>query len=466
MKQALLPLVLGALLLGASQSTAQLIKLELINGSFTNPVDLVFDHENKLYVVQRRAIVRVLEPDGTLSPDVFFDIDDRVQSGSERGLLGLVFHPEYPDSNYLYVNYTNNSGNTVISRFTVDVEGREADPDSEKVLLTQDQPFGNHNAGDLNFGPDGMLYFGLGDGGSAGDPVNAGQRGDTYLGKMIRIDVDQGDPYTILDDNPFLDDPEILDEIWALGLRNPWRFSFDRATGDMWIADVGQNELEEVNRQLANSNGGENYGWRCYEASSEYNTDGCGPISAYTFPVWEYEHGSTGGCSVTGGFVYRGSKIPELVGKYIYADYCSGRIWALSEDGGVWSNEELLDTDNEISTFGENQDGELFLADLDGRIYSIEPTQATRVEGELHFKELSLAPNPAHDRVLLQMQVEQHGNYQFRLLNLDGRILRSWDEQVTGTYSKSLSLKDLPKGVYILRIQRDKREHSLRIVKM
>jgi len=465
MKQAFLPLILIALLWGANPGTAQLIELELIDGSFDTPVDLVFDHENNMYVVQRQGIVRVLSPDGTLSPDVFFDIDGRVQSGSERGLLGMVFHPEYPDSNYLYVNYTNNDGNTVISRFAVDVEGREADPGSESILLTQDQPFANHNAGDLNFGPDGLLYFGLGDGGSGGDPVDAGQRGDTYLGKMIRIDVDQGAPYTVPADNPFLNDPEVLDEIWALGLRNPWRFSFDRATGDMWIADVGQNELEEVNRQPADSDGGENYGWRCYEASSEFNTDGCGPASTYTFPVWEYEHGPNG-CSVTGGYVYRGSKIPELEGKYIYADYCSGRIWALSNDGGVWSSEELLDTDSQIGTFGENQDGELFLASLNGRIYSIEPTQINGVQGELAFQRLSLAPNPTPDQVLLQMQVEQNGNYQFRLLNPDGRILRSWDEQVNDTYSKSISLKDLPKGIYLLRIQMENRERSLRIVKM
>lgn len=201
------------------------------------------------------------------------------------------------------------------------------DPDSEVILLTANQPFANHNGGDVHFGPDGYLYTGLGDGGSGGDPQNYSQTPTSLLGKMLRIDVNSGTPYAIPPTNPFVGSTAVANEIWALGLRNPWRFSFDRLTGDLWIGDVGQNEWEEVDFQPASSAGGENYGWRCYEGNAPYNTTGCGAVGNYVAPVAVYANTSSLGCSITGGYVYRGSQYPDLYGYYLYTDYCSGRIW-------------------------------------------------------------------------------------------------------------------------------------------
>jgi hypothetical protein len=298
----------------------------------------------------------------------FLNIQSRVNSASnERGLLGLVFHPNFAQNGYFYVNYTNTAGNTRVSRFNVSAaDANVADPDSELLLLSVSQPFSNHNAGDLNFGPDGYLYFGLGDGGSGGDPQNYSQNRQSYLGKMIRIDVNSGSPYSVPPTNPFVNDASTLDEIWAVGLRNPWKFSFDRLTGDMWIGDVGQNAWEEIDFQPAASTGGENYGWRCYEGNATYNTSGCQGAAAYKFPVHVFANSFNSGCSVTGGFVYRGSEFPDLYGHYLYTDYCAGKIWSLTPNGsGGWTNRQLLQgATNQYVSFGENQNGEMFLASL------------------------------------------------------------------------------------------------------
>jgi len=312
-----------------------------------------------------------------LSPP-FLDIDSRINSGgNERGLLGLAFHPDYENNGYFYVNYTGLDGSTRISRFSVGNEPDIADPNSELILMTIAQPGSNHNGGDLNFGQDGYLYCGLGDGGGSDDEYNNGQNRQSLLGKIIRIDVDNPSPnlnYGIPADNPFVNDASTLDEIWALGLRNPWRFSFDRETGDMWIADVGQDDWEEIDFQLATSSGGENYGWRCYEGNVPFNTGGCANASTFTLPIHTYPNSSSTGCSVTGGFVYRGTTQAMLHGKYIYADFCSGRFWSLSPDGaGAWVNEDLGNfADGEFSTFGEDNNGELYVAAVDqGQIYRI-----------------------------------------------------------------------------------------------
>ncbi|MEO1435270.1 MAG: PQQ-dependent sugar dehydrogenase, partial [Bacteroidota bacterium] len=279
-----------------------------------------------------------------------------------------------PNTPYFFVNYINNAGSSVVARYEVDpATPNVADVNSELILMTVSQPFSNHNGGDLNFGPDGYLYIGLGDGGSFNDPGNRSQNPLTLLGKTLRIDVDNGMPYGIPADNPFVGDASTLDEIWHLGLRNPWRFSFDPLTGDMWIGDVGQDAKEEVNFQPANSPGGENYGWRCYEADNAYILGGCADIGTYTFPVLAIPHGSLG-CSITGGFVYRGSDNPGLYGRYIYTDFCSGRISSIRPtDDGDWINEELLNgTDFEYSTFGLDSNNELYLAGINsGNIWKV-----------------------------------------------------------------------------------------------
>ncbi len=337
----------------------------------------------RLFIVEQPGIIKILK-DEVILPDPFLDITARVSFGGERGLLGLAFHPDYDNNDYFYLNYTNNSGNTVISRFDVTGDPDIADDASEFILLTISQPFSNHNGGMIAFGPfDGYLYIGMGDGGSGGDPGNRAQNDGLLLGKMLRIDVDGDDPYGIPPDNPFFGPGDPLDEIWAKGLRNPWRFAFDRLTGDLYIGDVGQNAWEEIDYQPGSSPGGENYGWRLMEGNHCYNpSNDCDP-GGLTYPIYEYSHGgSPFRCSVTGGYVYRGSAIPDLQGRYFFADYCSDQIWSFLYDGNNVT--ELIDrtleldpgdglTINDISSFGEDAAGELYIVDLGGEVFKIVP---------------------------------------------------------------------------------------------
>lgn len=356
------------------------IELDPFASGLSLPVAITNAGDSRLFVVEKNGTIRIITEDGQVLPTPYLDIDARVNSvANERGLLGLAFHPDYANNGYFFVNYTNSGGATVVSRFSVSQNDQnQGDPDSELILLTIAQPFSNHNGGGVVFGPDNMLYIGTGDGGSGGDPENSGQTRITLLGKMLRINPNvEGDdpPYFIPADNPFAEDDFTLDEIWALGLRNPWRYSFDRETGDLWIADVGQNAWEEINLQPADSEGGENYGWRCYEGFAAFNFSGDCNMLAQTEPIWTYAHGG-GFCraSITGGFVYRGSAFPGLVGYYIYADYCTGKIWSLISDGeGGWTNTELTDFNNsEITAFGEDINGELYMAAIgQGRVYRI-----------------------------------------------------------------------------------------------
>lgn len=375
-------LTLSFFLLLCSLNAQELQLVEFADG-FSSPTDIAHAGDDRLFITERDGTVRILNADGS-SGGTFLDIDDMVTScggGCEIGLLGLAFHPDFANNGFFYVNYTAvGGGDTHVSRFSVSPNNpNAADPDSEVVLLDIEQPYGNHNGGCIKFGPDGYLYIGMGDGGSGGDPQAFSQNRQSLLGKMLRIDVDNGSPYAIPADNPFAETDETLDEIWAIGVRNPWRFSFDRETGDMWIADVGQNAFEEVDFEPAGSPGGVNYGWRCREGFADFNMSNCPPVSQLTDPVHVYEtsSGFGQGCSITGGFVYRGCEFPEFYGKYIYGDYCSSRIWALTNNGdGTFTNEELLNYDNnEISAFGEDVNGELYMAALgEGRIYRVTET--------------------------------------------------------------------------------------------
>lgn len=353
------------------------IELEPWVSGISIPTAITHAGDERLFVAEKGGRVRIVQPDGTLEPDAFLDIRDRVRSsGSEQGLLGLAFHPEYAINGYCYVNYTRNDGATVVSRFTrTPGDPTTASPASELILLVIPQPFTNHNGGDMHFGPDGYLYISTGDGGSGGDPQDNGQERMTLLGKMLRIDVNSGPPYGIPGDNPFVNDPNTLDEIWALGLRNPWRFSFDRLTGDMWIGDVGQGAWEEIDREPAGSRGGLNYGWRCFEGNVPFNTSGCGDPSEYTFPVHVYPNSRFGsGCSVTGGYVYRGTKYQAMYGDYLYTDFCSGKFWVLTRQAdSSYVNREVGDFQaNEFGALGEDINGELYAAALSsGRIFRI-----------------------------------------------------------------------------------------------
>ncbi len=346
------------------------IALEEVVLGLEMPVGLAHagDGSRRLFVLEKRGRVRILA-DGKLLAAPFLDLTDRVGSSAyEQGLLGIAFHPDYAQNGYVFVNYTNLNGDTVVARFSVTDDPNVADPTSEVRVLWIDQPASNHNGGHLVFGPDGYLYVGMGDGGGAGDRYGNGQNGQTLLAKILRLDVDEL-PYTIPSDNPFVGDPNMVDEAWAYGLRNPWRFSFDRETGDLYIADVGQNLFEEVNFQPAGSGGGQNYGWPIMEGLYCYAAEECDP-RGLTLPVAQYDHDE--GCSITGGYVYRGQDFPSLRGIYFFGDFCSGIIWGMMRDEqGRWQVTRLLDSDLMISTFGEDEAGELYVADINGGVYRI-----------------------------------------------------------------------------------------------
>jgi glucose/arabinose dehydrogenase len=341
------------------------------------------DGSGRAFIVEQIGRILILQ-DGQVRAQPFLDIADRIVRGGECGLLGLAFPPGYETKGYFYVHYTHNprgdsdvcmSGVPLVSRvsrfYVSEDDPDRADPDSEEVLLTVPQPDISHNGGHIAFGPrDRYLYIALGDGGFEGDPDNRAQDRQVMHGKLLRIDVESGvTPYAIPPANPFVRDPNTLSEIWALGLRNPWRFSFDRLTGDLYIGDVGQVQREEINLQRANSRGGQNYGWRCYEGSLPYNQTDCDPTEQYTFPILEYTH-TQNNCSVTGGYVYRGQSYPRMQGIYYFGDFCSGRIWGARPTGTGWETVELLRaSDPQISrflipSFGEDEEGNLYVMHL------------------------------------------------------------------------------------------------------
>jgi glucose/arabinose dehydrogenase len=348
------------------------VGLEEVASGFDQPLFVTTPPEDadRLFVVEQGGTIQVVA-DGEIAAEPFLDIVEQVGSeGSEQGLLGLAFAPDYAESGLFYVNYTDLDGNTVVSRFTVGDDPNVADLESEEVILQQDQPRANHNGGVLAFGPDGYLYIGLGDGGGQGDPNGNGQNLSTWLGKILRIDVDpanvaEGETYAIPEDNPFVDEAEAAPEIWVYGLRNPWRFTFDRETGDMWVGDVGQSEIEEVTLLPVADGGGQNLGWNITEGTNCYVEPDCDQ-SGLTPPTLEYTH-EVGGCSVTGGYVYRGESMPDLQGVYVFADYCSGLLWGAGQAAdGSWVMADPIETGLSISSFGEDTTGEQYLTDLSG----------------------------------------------------------------------------------------------------
>jgi glucose/arabinose dehydrogenase len=328
--------------------------------------------DRRLFVTEQDGTVQVVDEQGKLGTQPFLDIRSKVLVDSEMGLLGMAFHPKYQENGYFYVYYINKSKQSVLARFKLDATTGRADAKSEKVILTLQQSYTNHKGGQVAFGPDGFLYLGLGDGGSGGDPDDNGQDKNTWFGKVLRLDIDKGDPYSIPASNPFATTKDAKPEVWAWGLRNPWRFSFDRTTHDLYIGDVGQSKYEEIDFQKASSKGGENYGWRCYEGQHVFNTDGCMPAEGYVQPIVEYAH-EAGRCSVTGGYVYRGSLQSKLVGTYFYGDLCTGEIFAASQQTGAWKTTLAGTSPASITTFGEDNSGELYFADAKaGAIYRLE----------------------------------------------------------------------------------------------
>lgn len=358
--------------------TLQGIRLEQVASGLASVTGITHAGDSRLFVVLREGRILIRGNNGFLVQP-FLDIRSLVNTGGEGGLLSVAFHPRFAENGFLFVNYTNSALDTVIARYHVSTDPNRADPGSARTLLVIDQPFDNHKGGQIQFGPNGYLYIGMGDGGAAFDPSCRAQREDTLLGKMLRLDVDQNTGaapfYGIPSDNPFRGPGGLADEVWALGLRNPWRFSFDRQTGDLWIADVGQGQREEVDFQPASSRGGENYGWKPMEGTLCATSDAC-PAStppcnspAYTLPVLEYGHDAK--CSITGGYVYRGSRLPQIRGMYFFGDFCTGEIWAAAREGSGFTVRALSDRRSQLTTFGEDRDGEIYLATLGGALVRI-----------------------------------------------------------------------------------------------
>ena len=420
-----------------NSSFSQSVLLESFGPSFNSPVEIKNAGDERLFVVEKSGKIKILNQNGSVNSTPFLDIEDRVSTNAnERGLLGLAFHPNYPENPFFFVNYTNNSGATTISKFSVSANQDIAN-DSETILLEINQPYANHNGGCINFGPDGNLYIGMGDGGSGGDPQNYSQNTESLLGKMLRINVNSG-AYSIPENNPY------GDEIWSVGLRNPWKFSFDSLNGDLWIADVGQNEFEEIN-MVQNNPANINYGWRCYEGNEPYNLSGC-PEEGLTFPVSTYSHYSSGDfkCSITGGYVYRGNQISGLNGVYFFADYCSGEIGLLSKnENDEWDMSLAFPNINgSWVSFGEDINGELYIASINGGVYKI--IDAALSNNEIDSNTLNYFPNPFQDYI----QINSGRPINIELYDLSGRKLREFKN-----YNQEiLDLGFLNKGTYIIKV--------------
>lgn len=356
------------------------LRLEPVYAGFELPIFLTHagDGSGRLFVVEKTGKIWVIVDD-VVQTTPFLDVSEKITTaGNEQGLLGMTMAPDFTETGHFFINYTDRQGTTVVERYTVSSDNpHQADPQSAFTVLTVAQPAANHNAGMLDFGPDGYLYVPLGDGGAANDRFGNGQNPDALLGKILRLDVtsDPAQPYLIPADNPFVaadwNGQNVRDEVWAIGLRNPWRTSFDRETGAFWVADVGQNQIEEVNVLQPGAPGGDNLGWPIMEGLSCFSASGCDQ-GGLTLPVAEYAHVG-GNCSVTGGYVYRGVAFPQWQGIYFYGDYCSGRIWALAPDGvGSWTTTEVMDTPLTLSSFGEDEAGELYALDYGaGVIYRL-----------------------------------------------------------------------------------------------
>ncbi len=377
-------LIFSYLSIGLFAYTQPTIGFDTLVKSLTAPVDIVNakDGSGRLFIVQQNGIVRLYSGGSLLTPP-FLNMSSVIAYGGELGLLSIAFHPQYATNRYFFVYYNNAADSSIeLAQYRTSLgDPNLADAASRKVLLTIPKPFSNHNGGKLNFGPDGNLYVGTGDGGGGGDPQNLAQNLNSLLGKMIRINVNNFDTppyYTVPTDNPLVGTPNTQPEIYGWGLRNPWRWNFDRQTGDMWVADVGQGAWEEVNYIPAASTSAINYGWRCYEGSNSYDLSQCGatPLAGKTPPIFEYAHNASGGYSISGGLVYRGTEYPVLQGYYVCADFVTRNGWLIRPDGlGGWNVIQQTNFPANVTTFGDAEDGTLYLASLGGTIFKV--TEAT-----------------------------------------------------------------------------------------
>ncbi|MGL2962828.1 PQQ-dependent sugar dehydrogenase [Flavobacterium sp. RSB2_4_14] len=439
-------------------SFGQSINLQSFATGFSSPVEMAQPaNDPRIFVVQKGGLIRIVNANGTINATPFLTVTG-ISTGSEQGLLGLAFHPNYATNGLFFINYTNTAGNTVIAKYSV-----SANPDianaTGTILMTINQPQANHNGGTIKFGPDGFLYIGMGDGGGAGDTSNyaqnlsltngnlVGNPSRIYLGKMLRIDVNTtvgalnyGYPST----NPYVSEAG-KEEIWAIGLRNPWKFSFNRLNGDMWIADVGQNAIEEINK-IANPlpNTGLNFGWRCYEGNTDFNTSGTCPVySATVAPLAQYTHASNR-CSITGGYFYTGTTYPNLQNKYVFADYCTGEIGYINDSNQiVWS----FDSPGTIATFGEGSNGELY-AFVGNALFKVIDTSLNALSFE--EKTISIYPNPANNE--LYIKNENNVGLKFiTIADLTGKIVLN--QNIQRMSSNAINISNLAKGMYLVTLE-------------
>jgi len=425
-------------------SFSQTIGITPFASGLASPVDITHAGDSRLFIVQQGGAIKVVNSNGSVNATNFLTLTTAtIATGGERGLLGLAFHPNYSTNGYFYVNYTRaGDGDTVIARYSVSSgNANVADPASSVIILTVDQPFSNHNGGTIKFGPDGYLYVGMGDGGSGGDPENRAQNITDNLGKMLRLDVDAATPY-IPADNPYVGIAG-NDEIWALGLRNPWKFSFDSSNGDLWIADVGQNNIEEINR-VSSTGSNLNYGWKCYEGNAVHAT--CTAPTTYTFPLAQYTHSGTGGCSVTGGYVYNGSLYPNFTGKYFFADYCLNRIGTVDAAGTIVYSATFAGSNN-FTSFGVDINKELYVCSGSTVYRVIDTSLATN---DFSTNGISLYPNPAGSEVFIRNSSETSLT-KFNVYDLSGK--KVIEETLAASEINSINTGSLQAGLYLVTVE-------------
>ena len=449
-------ILLFSLMMMSFFGQSQTITLQSFATGFDSPVEITNAGDSRLFVVQKGGLIRILNTNGTVNTTPFLNISTLISSDGERGLLGLAFHPNYTTNGYFFVNYTNISGNTVIARYSVNSGNPDIANTTATILMTISQPYSNHNGGSIKFGSDGYLYIAMGDGGSGGDPegyaqnltINASFPTRVFLGKMLRIDVNStiAPFYTIPATNPYFGQSG-LGEIWATGLRNPWKFSFNRLNGDLWIADVGQSSVEEINK-VANPlpNTGINFGWRCYEGNSTYNTSGCAPSSTMTFPFAQYAR-SGGACSVTGGYFYTGSTYPNFQNKYFFTDYCDDKIRMVNSAGVITTTTSF--SGNNFVTFGEDVNGELYIAGISsGTIYKIIDSSLSSSDFETNG--FSLFPNPAKESFTIKGSTANLAT-KIDIIDLTGKLL--FTKQVSTNPENTITTASLSKGIYLVSVE-------------
>ncbi|WP_241330901.1 PQQ-dependent sugar dehydrogenase [Chryseobacterium arthrosphaerae] len=456
MKKLLFCISIFSSLIGNAQS----INLEEFVSGLTSPVEITNANDSRLFVVQQNGIIKIIQPNGTVNATNFLNISSKINFGGERGLLGLAFHPQYSVNGYFFVYYNNPAGNIIVARYTVSsTDPNVANASSEKILLNIPKPFANHNGGSIHFAPDGKLWIITGDGGSGGDPNNNAQNKNSLLGKMLRIDVDATDPtpYNIPPDNPFAGaGVDGADEIWAYGLRNAWKYSFDLTTGNVMIADVGQENIEEINK-MPITQAGINYGWRCYEGNNAYNTAGCAAQSTMTFPIAVYDH-SGNKCSITGGYVYRGTQYPALQGKYFFADYCSTQIGILDSNNTItWTSAY---SGNNFSTFGQDSQKELYVAAVNsGKIFKITTGTLSTKEND-PLATVKIYPNPASKEIFIEGIKDKKVTAE--IISAEGRKVLETGQVTSG---KSIDISGIAAGVYFINVKSgDLKSYSQKIV--